>query len=228
MNILGVIIARGGSKRLPGKNIRLLGGRPLIAWSIDAARGSRLLTKAIVSTDDREIAAAAAASGGDVPFLRPEELASDTSSPADVLRHSVRFMEGSGLRAEAVVLLQATSPFRTAELIDQAIELFLASKADTVTAVSPATCHPYWTWTVADGQLVPFFTRAHMEINRADLPQAFVENGALYVMRRHVLESGTLYGDRVAPLPVDSDHAHDIDTAEDFEAAERIFEARSR
>ncbi len=223
MRILGVIIARGGSRRLPGKNIRLLGGKPLIAWSIDAARGASTLDGVIVSTDSPEIAGVAKEFGALVPFLRPASLAGDTSSPVDVLRHAAEFMDGADGQVDVLVLLQATSPFRTPDDIDAAVRLLLEKQADTVVSVSAANDHPYWTWTERNGFLAPYFSASHMAMARQALPPAFVENGVLYVVRREVLQQSGLYGEKVVPYLISPGHAADIDTEEDFVVAERML-----
>lgn len=222
MRILGVIIARGGSKRLPGKNVRPLGGHPLIAWSVKAAAASRLLDRCVVSTDDSDIAAAAWAAGGDVPFLRPRALAADDVSPVSVLQHAAAAMDDAGFVSDAILLLQATSPFRSGKRIDEAITTFRESGADTLTAVMPAPAHPYWIWRKIGGRLEPFFNRELMQADRSQLPDAFIETGAFFAIRRAVIDSGSLYGDVVVPFSVDASEAHDIDTIEDFAAAEAL------
>ncbi len=222
MNVLGVIVARGGSKRLPGKNVRLLGGYPLIAWSVKAASAARALGRCIVSTDDAGIADAARAAGANVPFLRPPELAGDHVSPIAVLQHAATAMDSAGYVSDAVVLLQATSPFRSAKVIDQALTVFREREADTLTAVTPAPAHPYWTWRETGGRLEPFFSRETMQMDRSQLPDAFIETGTIFVVKRKVLDRGTLYGDVIVPLNVSAVEAHDIDTLDDFVAAEAI------
>ena len=132
-------------------------------------------------------------------------------------------MDDAGFHAGAVVLLQTTSPLRTALHIDEAIDLFDRTGADTVTAVSAAKEHPWWTWTIADGRLQPFFTAEGMMTDRSALPPAYVENGSVYVVRRDVLDRGTLYGSHVVPYVIEGAAAIDIDTAEDFAAAERML-----
>jgi len=217
MKTLGVIIARGGSKRLPGKNVRLLGGQPLIAWSVRAALAARALGRCIVSTDDAGIAEVARAAGADVPFLRPAELAGDHVSPIAVMQHAVSVMDEAGYASDAVVLLQATSPFRSGKTIDQAVTVFREREADTLTAVSPAPAHPYWMWReAAGGRLEAFFSRDTMQIDRSQLPDAFVETGTIFIVKRSVLDSGTLYGDLIVPLRVSAVEALDIDTLDDF------------
>lgn len=222
MKTLGVIIARGGSKRLPGKNVRLLGGQPLIAWSVKAALAARALDRCIVSTDDAGIAEVARAAGADVPFLRPAELAGDHVSPIAVMQHAVSVMDEAGCVSDAVVLLQATSPFRNGKTIDQAVTVFREREADTLTAVRPAPAHPYWMWREAGGRLEPFFSRDTMQTDRSQLPDAFVETGTIFVVKRSVLDSGSLYGDLIVPLRVSAVEALDIDTLDDFSDAEAI------
>lgn len=222
MKVLGVIIARGGSKRLPGKNVRPLGGHPLIVWSVKAGSAAQTLGRCIVSTDDAGIAKVACAAGADVPFLRPLELAGDNVSPIVVLQHAVTAMDTAGYVSEAVVLLQATSPFRSAKLIDQAVNVFREQGADTLTAVTPAPAHPYWVWRETDGRLEPFLSRETMQTDRSQLPDAFIEMGTIFVVKRKVLDRGALYGDVIVPLHVNAVEAHDIDTLDDFVAAETI------
>jgi N-acylneuraminate cytidylyltransferase/CMP-N,N'-diacetyllegionaminic acid synthase len=223
VNIVGIILARGGSKRLPGKNVRLLLGKPLIAYTIEAARGARSLARTIVSTDDLEIARTAGAFGGEVPFLRPPELASDHSPPVAALAHAVEWLEHGGAAIDAVVLLQATSPMRRSEHIDAAVALFKASGADTVTAVTHAPAHPYWCWR-RNGELIePFVSDAHMATPRHELPEALVETGAVYVLRRDLLAKGTIYGPNVAGYLMDAAASSDIDTIEDFQYAEYLL-----
>lgn len=223
MTVLGVIIARGGSKRLPGKNLRPLGGRPLISWTIEAALAANRLDCVIVSTDDAAIAYASRAAGAEVPFLRPSALATDQTSPVEVLQHAATEMELRGVNASTLVLLQPTSPFRTAARIDQAIARLQQTAADTLTSITPASVHPYWTWK-DDGDLIePYFNRALMQLQRSDLPSAYVETGTIYAVRRQTLAQGRLYGGRIVGFPVSSLEAHDIDTLDDFVAAERII-----
>ena len=223
MNVVGIILARGGSKRLPGKNVRPLAGRPLIAHTIAAAKHATSLTRVVVSTDDEEIARVAAAFGAEVPFRRPAELATDVSPTIDAVAHAVEWLDRNGCRADVVVLLQATSPLRTAVHIDDAVALFRASGADTVTGVSPAASHPYWCWKPDGTRIKPFFSAQHIAMPRHQLPPVLVENGAVYVFRRDVLSAGTIYGDRVAGYLMSPADAVDIDTADDFDYAEFVL-----
>lgn len=223
MNVAAVILARGGSKRLPGKNVRLLRDKPLIAYTVAAAAGAATLSRAIVSTDDPAIAEAARAAGAEVPFLRPPELATDTSHPAEALLHALDWLDRNGPRPDALVLLQATSPLRRAEHVDGAVELFRRTGADTVTAVIAAPVHPFWCWRRDGDMLMPFFSLEQMSMGRHELPPAFVETGAVYVFRRECLTPAGFYGERVAGYPMERRDSIDIDTIEDFRMAEILL-----
>jgi CMP-N,N'-diacetyllegionaminic acid synthase len=226
-NIVALILARGGSKRLPRKNIRDLVGKPLIAYTIDAAKDATSLSRMIVSTDDPEIAYVATINGAEVPFLRPSIIAGDSSPAIDALFHAVEWLEREGPRVDAVVLLQPTSPLRQGRHIDEAVELFRATGADTVTAVSPAPVHPFWCWKPEGVEIHPYFSSAHVGMPREALPPALVENGAVYVIRRELLSTGSIYGKRVAGYLMDASEAIDIDTIDDFERAELLLRRRA-
>jgi len=223
LRYLAVIPARGGSKRVLRKNLRLLGGKPLLSYTIEAANQSHLLDKVIVSTDDKEIAELALSSGVEVPFLRPAELAQDSSAVIAALQHLVENIEKDGIVIHALVLLQPTSPFRTAAHIDEAISLFETSGADTVTAVRESREHPYYSWTISEKKLVPFFTMKHQSMVRQELPSALVENGSIYIIKRTLLDSDKLYGENTVPYLMDNHSSLDIDTMEDIHWAEFLL-----
>jgi CMP-N,N'-diacetyllegionaminic acid synthase len=224
---LGIIPARGGSKRLPGKNLRPLAGKPLLAHTIEAARASRRLTAVVVSTDSAEIARCAARYGIDPAGLRPAGLARDSSPTIDALRHALARYESAHGRVDAVVVLQPTSPFRTGRHIDEAIALLKSRAADTVASVRLARDHPYWAWTRAGSVLRPYHSLARMELTRGDLPEVYVENGAVFVVRASLVRRGRIYGRRVVPLVMDDLASVDIDTPLDFAWAEFLL-ARER
>jgi N-acylneuraminate cytidylyltransferase len=220
--ILGVICARGGSKGLPRKNVLPLGRMPTIAWSVLAANASKRLTRSILSTDDEEIADAARQAGGDVPFLRPVELAGDEIGIDAALIHALSALGGNW---DAIVLLQATSPFRKAEDIDACIDKLLASDAPGVVSVTKSPKPPHWMYALDDGQrLVPLLPELSQAHRRQDLPSAFVPNGAVYAMRlphfannRKFYEPGTL-GHVMPP-----ERSVDIDTPLDFAYAQALL-----
>lgn len=221
MRTLGVIPARGGSKRLPRKNIRLLRGKPLIAWTIEAAAKAASLTDWLVSTDDEEIARIAVAWGAPVPFLRPLELGGDDIRNSAVLGHALVFMERrTGRRYDAIVLLQPTCPIRKARHIDEAVALLAASELDTLASVKalPAKRDPNLR-AVRDGVLVPF---------GADEP-AYLYNAAIYAMKRDwFLRHEAFVSDRSVPLVMDRWHSLDIDEEIDLKVAELYMQEMER
>lgn len=224
---LGVIPARGGSKRLPGKNLAPLAGRPLIDYTLRAAAGAKRLGAFVVSTDSEAIAAHARTLGAPVT-MRPAAMAQDDSPVVDALRHAMeRFEKDAGPRVDAIILLQPTSPLRTADDVDRAIGIFEATRADTVTAVRTARDHPYWAWRDSGDGIAPFFGPGEMAMDRSRLPQAWSESGAVYVMRRALVEAGRIYGERVAACPMDETGSVDVDTPLDLAWAEFLLKGRS-
>ncbi len=231
MKVLGIITARGGSKGLPGKNLRVLGGKPLLAYTIDSARASGALDRIILSTDDQAIADAGRALGCDVPFLRPGELARDETPHLPVIQHAVRWLEERVYRPDAIMILQPTSPFRAPEDISAAVDLLRSSGADSVVSVSAiaAHAHPMRALRVdAAGEAVLFATGepVRRRINRRqDLPEAWLMNGAIYACLTGVLFAAapSLYGDRVMAYRMPADRAISIDDQDDWDAAERAL-----
>lgn len=217
-SVLAVIAARGGSKGLPGKNIRPLGGRPLIAWSVEAALRAQCIGRVVVSTDSPEIAAAAVAAGAEVPFLRPAELATDGATSADVLAHALAQCPGH----EIFVLLQPTSPLRTAADLDQAFARMQAVGADGCVSVSEATQSPWLMYRVGDpGWLEPVLGPWPGGMRRQDLPPVYLLNGAFYFMRiDNFLRERKLVTSRCIAHVLPEARSVDIDTLADFEQAE--------
>lgn len=219
MQFLGVIPARGGSKGIPGKNLVDLAGRPLIAYTIEAARRSVGLDRFIVSTDDTRIAAFAREQGVEVPFIRPAHLAADDTPMQPVVMHAMAEMERLGFRAEAVMVLQPTSPLRRAEHIDAAVGLMQASAADTVVSVVevPNPFNPVSLMIEEPGgELVPY-APGEMVLRRQDKPRVFARNGpAILLIRRATIEAGELYGKRVCPLRMELRDSIDIDGPDDL------------
>lgn len=221
---LGLIPARGGSKRIPRKNLVKLGGKPLIAYSIESGLRSKKIARVVVSTDDEEIAAAAKAWGADAPFLRPRRLAGDLSPALDAVLHAVAQIEKDGRRVDAVVLLQPTSPFRPRGLVDACIARFEQTRADTLTTVYDTAQHPFHAWRLRDdGFIVPFHPMRYQSISRSRLPRSFAETGDVYIIGRAALRRKKLYGRRVVPFLVDPRTSVDIDTFEDLEKARRLL-----
>jgi CMP-N,N'-diacetyllegionaminic acid synthase len=224
---LGIVPARAGSKRIPGKNLLSLAGRPLIDYTLEAALRSRRLGAVVVSTDSEAIAARARLLGASVPELRPTAIAGDTSPVIEALRHALDGHERGGPRAAAVVVLQPTSPLRTAQDIDAAIELFERTGADSVTAVRPVRDHPYWTWRACGETIEPFLSLDAMTADRSGLPPAYAENGAIYVVRRELVLQARMYGSRTVPYLMDEGASVDIDTLLDHAWAEFLLARQS-
>lgn len=181
LRVLGLITARGGSKGLPGKNLRRVGGRSLIARTVEAARGTACLDRLILSSDDAEIISAAIAFGCEVPFIRPAHLSSDEARSIDVVRHALETLPEA---YDLLVLLQPTSPLRTAEDIDAAVRLCVEAGAPACVSVCPSDKPPQWTYTLgAGGALGAVLPAAGGEARRQDLPSVYAINGAVYVAR---------------------------------------------
>lgn len=229
LTVLAVITARGGSKGLPGKNVCPLRGRPLIAWTVDAARHSRLLTRTIVSTDDSEIARAARACGGEVPFLRPARLAEDATAHVPVLEHALEWARATGMEPDYLLVLQPTSPLRTAGDIDAAIEIAEARRPEAVVSVSPVHPHPWLAHRLAaDGMLEPFMAdREAAGRRRQDLPAAYALNGAIYLITPLALRTyGTFCPPAALGYVMPAERSIDIDDAHDLLVAEALLNAR--
>jgi len=226
--ILGVVPARGGSKGVPGKNLRVLAGRPLLAYTADAVHSSAHLTRTIVSTDDPEIAETARTLGLEVPFMRPPALAADDTLMLPVLQHAVRAMAEGGFTADVVVLLQPTSPLRRGAHIDAALELLESTGADSVVSVVevPHQFNPASVLRLDGGRLTPFLPGPAV-LRRQDKPQVFARNGpAVAAVRSRVLERGSLYGDDTRALVMEPEESIDVDSIDDLAYLEFLF-ARS-
>ncbi|MAZ25744.1 MAG: acylneuraminate cytidylyltransferase [Cytophagaceae bacterium] len=226
MRILGIIPARGGSKGVPGKNIKIIGGKPLLAYTADAAKNSRLLSKTIVSSEDEKIIEVALHLGLEVPFKRPAHLAEDHSPSIDVVKHALEFYRNNGEDFDAVCLLQVTTPFRKNELIDRAIEKFIGEKTDSLISVReiPAEYNPYWAYQESEVGLQPVMEAKNRATRRQDLPRCYHRDGALYLVRSTVvLEQNSLYGSTTGFIDTSNTPYVNIDTMKDWEEAEKIL-----
>jgi CMP-N,N'-diacetyllegionaminic acid synthase len=217
--VLAVVPARGGSKGVPRKNLREVGGRPLLAWTLDlgrAAAAAGVVDRAVLSTDDPEIAALGRAEGADVPFERPADLARDTVKMAPVLRHAVLEMEAQGgARYDWVLLLQPTSPFRTLDDVRAAVELAATGGCDSVISVVQVfDVHPVLMKKIEGDALLPFCVPEPEGTRRQDYaPAAYMRNGAIYLTRRDVLvERGSIWGDVIRPYVMPEERSVSIDT----------------
>ncbi len=223
---IGLITARGGSKGIPHKNIRPLAGKPLIAWTIQAAEQSRMLSRTIVSTDDPEIADVARQWGAEVPFMRPPELSQDDSPHRGVVLHALEWLESeTASPPDYLMLLQPTSPLRTAEDIDGAIALAKEKDADSVISVCPTPHHPYLSKAISpDGHLLDFIERPDGYLPRQTLPPAYALNGAIYMVRRSVLlERDDWYTERTFAYVMPPERSFDIDTPWDLHLVDLIL-----
>lgn len=226
--ILAVIPARGGSKGIAQKNIKPLLGRPLIEYTFDAAKASRLLRRIVISTDDSQIAHIAQRNHIEVPFLRPPELAQDDTPALPVIQHTVRFLEQqAGYKPEYVVILQPTSPLRTARHIDEALDILICSGADSVVSVTevPHQYNPYSVMKLQDGRLIPFLANSEQYNLRQKKPTYYARNGAaIYAFKYSTLmDKNSLYGDDCRPYLMTKAESVDIDDQLDFELAEFLM-----
>jgi len=224
MKILALITARGGSKRLPGKNIRTLGGRPLVVWSIDVIKNNPEVCDILVSTDDRAIAAVCEKAGALVPWLRPNALAADTSSSVDVALHALNWYEKEVGLVDGLLLLQPTSPYRTRDTIQRGLDLFREHEGETVLGVSPASIHPMWTLKVSGNYLIPFMAQPGFDLRSQELPPAYVVNGSFYLIKPSQLrEHSSFVTGKTIPLFITSEKEMlDIDTELDWLIAEAL------
>jgi CMP-N-acetylneuraminic acid synthetase len=228
MKVLGIIPARAGSKGIPRKNIVLLGGKPLLAYTAEAALEAQRLDRVILTTDDPEIAAAGRACGLEVPFMRPKYLAQDDTPTLPVIQHAVRWVEEQGGRYDAICLLQPTNPFRSGSVIDRCIELLERSGADAITTVLPVPdeYNPHWVYfQQPDGLLRLAMGQDNPLPRRQLLPAAYHREGAVYVTLRDVLmEQNSLYGKRLAGYILgDADSCVNIDNPSDLKRAEALL-----
>jgi len=224
MRVLGVVPARGGSKAIPGKNVADLGGRPLIAWTAEAARGSRL-TRTVLSTDDAHIAEVGRAVGLDVPFTRPAELATDSASSIDVAMHALdEVLRAGDDPYDAVMLLQPTTPFRTSADIDAAIVLLGATGADSVISVVDVGGHHPARMKRLDGDRLvdPPYAEAVENQPRQELEPLFIRNGAIYLTRADVLLTRSFRGRDARALVMPAERSVNIDVPLDLLLARAI------
>jgi CMP-N-acetylneuraminic acid synthetase len=231
VNVLGLITARGGSKGIPRKNLTLCGGRPLLAWTCDASRAT-CITRAVISTDDAEIADVARAHDVEVPFLRPAELASDSAHSIDVARHAITWLtEYERWHADVVVLLQPTSPLRTAAHVDEAFALLDRDTEAVVSVVAVPHRFAPWSQLVEDGRFVRDYEQRELSFDRfrrQGQPTLFARNGpATVITRTSTLESGSFYGTRCVPYVMAARDSVDIDDREDLEYADWLLRRRA-
>jgi CMP-N,N'-diacetyllegionaminic acid synthase len=220
--ILAVIPARGGSRGLPRKNLLLIGGKPMIAYTIEAALASRRIDQVVVSTDDDEIAEVARRHGASVPFVRPARLARDDTATPPVVEHAVSHVEARGGKVDVVVTLQPTSPFRDATAIDQAIELRERAAAESAVSVAAIDMPASIVGGLVDGRFRPLPLPSGTDLRRQVAPPAVRLTGAVYVTTRRLLATGRLFDDAPVALTTDGAAALDVDDLADLQRARRM------
>ena len=229
LKILAVVPARGGSKGLPGKNTMPVAGKPLIAWSIEQARASRLIDDVVVSTDREEIAQVARSHGAKVPFLRPAELATDTASSIDVVMHMLDRLAAGGERFDIVVLIEPTSPLRETSDIDGALERLVATPgAESIVGVAGVEAvHPAFLFREHDGFLNSYTGMSASGVRRQDLETLLFIEGSVYAAYTESLRArGSFYHDRTIGWRVPRYKALEIDEMPDLIACEALLNAR--
>lgn len=220
MNTFALVPARGGSKGIPRKNIKLIAGKPLIVWTIEAALRSSLLTAVVVSTDDPEIADVARRAGAQVPFMRPSELAQDQTPGIDPVLHALDQLP----QYDSVMLLQPTSPLRTTDDIDECLRLAIKQNASSVVSVNEPDTHPYWTYRLSEGQTLVRLVDAAPVPRRQDLPTVVTLNGAMYFSDANWLRrSGSFVDAETLAFVMPRERSVDLDTPLDWKLAELLL-----
>lgn len=226
-SILAVIPARGGSKGVPHKNIRRLNCKPLISYAIEEAKKSRYIDKLIVSTEDGKIAALSKEFGAEVPFLRPSELALDSTPGIDPLLHAVNWFRDKGCNFDYIMCLQCTSPFRKYFQIDEAVEILIEKNADSIISVCESKITPYWMKKIEDGKLKDFLDDHIFYARRQDTPKTYRLNGAIYMAKiKILLDSKNWHTENTIPYIMDDISSMDIDNMLDFKFAEFLMKEK--
>jgi len=222
--MLGIIPARGGSKGIPGKNIRMLGGKPLIYYAVRAARESGLVDRLIMTTDSAEIADVGKSLGIEMPFIRPANLAQDDTPMFPVIDHAVQFVESRGWQPDIILLLQPTAPLRQPEHIQAAVKILTETKCDAVASVVEVPQHyaPDFVLKLEEGKLKPFLEGGEKVTRRQDTRAAYSRDGTIYAFWRDVfIHKRSIYGDDCRPLVIPRDMSCNLDTMEDWGEVEQ-------
>lgn len=232
LRCLGLIPARGGSKGIPRKNVRIVAGRPLIAYAIQVAQRSSRLTRTVVSTEDGEIAEVARRLGAEVPFLRPRDLATDEAPSVLVACHALDFVEKEeGRRYDCLALLEPTAPLRKAEDVDGALTLLEQSGADSVVSLCRLEApHPAKLKVLQEGRIRPFLPELWREgLPRQELSPVYFLNGGIYAVKRDLLiKNQTFWGENTLPYLMPEERSVNVDTRLDLELVERLLAGREQ
>lgn len=225
MNIVGIIPARSGSRRIPDKNIKMLSGHPLIYYTIREALKAKTLNRVIFSTDSQRYADIAKSYGAEAPFLQPKEISGDDAGTTLVLIHCINYLENNeSYPVDVVVTLEPTSPFRISKDIDDAVNKLLQTGADSVVSVREISEPPHWMFKLDGDKMISFLnvdTSRFGRISRNQLPKLYIPNGAVFVTRRDVvMKEKRVYGRDCRALIMPAERSLDIDTLEDFRYAE--------
>lgn len=226
--IISIIPARGGSKGIPRKNVKLLAGKSLIAYTIEGALRSKYLNRVVVSTEDEEIENVSKQYGAEV-IKRPAILAQDDSSTIDSVFHVLETLDLQKEKKSVVILLQPTSPLRSSEDIDNAIKLFLTNECESVISVCESGHPLYWAYKIDDKYLKPILGDSYLKMRRQNLPKSYMPNGAIYVSTVEILqEYRSFNSSKILPYMMSSMESVDIDTELDFMVAESILKMSKR
>jgi CMP-N,N'-diacetyllegionaminic acid synthase len=227
LKILGIIPARSGSKGIPGKNIKLLGGKPLIVHAALSAVNTTHISRIILSTDSEEIAEIARINNIDVPFIRPKELALDTTPSIDVIIHALQFLKEKGEYFDAVCLLQPTSPFKPKDFIQKCVQIFIDSNADSFVSVLkvPHEFNPHWVFEVnKSGSLVIATGDKDLIPRRQELPVSYYRDGSIYITKTELLlKENKIIGGNISFIESNQDFYCNLDTMDDWAKAERMI-----
>ena len=223
--IIGIIPARGGSKGIRKKNIVDLAGKPLIAYTIEQAKGSKYMDKIIVTTDDEKIAEISRSLGAEVPFSRPKALATDEAKGIDVVLHAITWFDSNEESFDIVMMLQPTSPLRLSEDIDKAIEVLFLKNAMAIVSVCKSEHHPLWSNTLPeDSNMKNFINPEYMNKNRQELPVFYRLNGAIYLsFCNYIKDRKSFYGENTFAYIMPDERSIDIDNMLDFKLAELLL-----
>ncbi len=218
--VLAIIPARGGSKGIPRKNVKAISGKPMILYTIEAAKECQYIDKVIVSTEDEEIAEVSMRAGAIVPFLRPDELAADDAKIIDVVMHAIEFYERKAERFDIIVLLQPTSPLRTGEDLQKAMEYFIRKGSKSLVSVSEVRENPILMRKFGEKNEMVRLLEKDSSVRRQDMEKYYRVNGAIYINSMSELNENTSFNDNELGYVLPKEHSIDIDDPEDLVVAE--------